>query len=230
MKRAIGKLVSFVQHLLGLSVWKITNSKYGHKSVVLSKFGLAMSLFNFSIACYCFYTIEHHNSSKIFNIANFHKTELFQIGDQLLKIIFLARFYILYFSVWLFNRHQRVLYKQFIATDFYLGELKQFYQDRTPRSKYIHYVIFRFLIFIIFYTGTYSTHVTRSSKGCKMYSGLRRNPQAIIGGVIVVASCLATLFDITSCLAFIETRFNKIQQWLLILRRRNNVNESNVSP
>lgn len=131
MKRIVGKLISFLQRLLGLSLWKITTRKHGLKSVTLSKFAVIMSIFNFTITMYLFFSIERTRAGRIFNMANFHKTYLFELGDHLLRATFLARFYIAYISVWLFFRQHKLLYQRFLDADQYLAEVRSIFNSKT---------------------------------------------------------------------------------------------------
>lgn len=175
-----------------------------------------MSVFNFSLAMYCFLTLDRGEGHNILNLANLHKTYLFELGDYLLKLTFLARFYIIYLTVWIFCQQQKDLYKQFIDADFYLGELKTF--SKGHRNSSSHFIVYiRLLAFICCYVSTVTAHAVHASMGCQIYNRFLTNPKVIIAGMILVASGLAALFDISCSLAFVQSRFDVIQDWLLQL-------------
>lgn len=67
--------------------------------------------------------------------------------------------------------------------------------------------------------GMSATHTVYGSMGCKLYKAIFRNLKLVIVGAIITVSGLAALFDLTSCLAFIETRFNTIHQCILYVRQ-----------
>lgn len=222
MKHQVSAFISFLQHLLGLSIWRITTKdQHRVKSVILSKFALLMSIFNFTLALYCFFTMDRKSSNKILNLANLHKTYLFQLGDHVLKLTFLARFYMIYLTVWVFCRQQKMLYQCFLDADQILGDLKQMTllrpKEELNKSRHQFYVLVRLLVLVFSYCGTVGSHSILAALGCNFYKNVLRNSKALISGMILVISGLASLFDIACCLAFVESRFETIQQWILCL-------------
>lgn len=229
MKKNITKVITFIQLLLGLSVWRITTTETGQKVIKSSKLGIVMLILNLLAVTNSIIGFEYYTRGLSTNQESILSNEsiVAEIGSKLRVTVKMCRYYSVYFAVATLFLRQRKLFVYFLAADKRLKVLKDLIYENITRA-HKRKLPWRYTLItarLVLVASTYWTipfnRFLRAAVGCNFYSYSLHIPIIVLYYILTALAVYGTVFDILSTLAFVEARFGDIQQLLITLDKKN---------
>lgn len=224
MKSGFLKALNFLYHILGVTVWKITTVRT-KTEVSVSKLACVMSVVNLCAVALARHFISYELDQRM-SLSPFHNSFLVELGDELLKLTFMARYYIIYASVWFFYRRQKALINCFLDVNQRLKKIESLCcggggndinqcKNQLKRSAYVRLFLFAFVAWNV-----PVNMVIQAVRGCNYYADSLRDFRVMIVTLLVICGNWSALFGILCSPLLAEIHFEQIRFWLKTLRNR----------
>lgn len=232
MKSKFLKSVIWLYQLLGLSLWKFPTTATAGGNISFSKLALILSVLNFCAVILSRLFISYELDQRI-SLSQFHNSYLVELGDDLLKRMFLVRYYIIYISVWFFYRKQKTLIQLYLDVTNGLKKIQNMCKQVCKcgsEKKVCDYkkqqrtgAVIRLILVPIIAWNVPVNMIIQAFRGCNFYDDSLRDYRVMIATLLMICGSWGSLIGILSSLLIVETKFDQIRFWLKTVRDNSRV-------